>query len=128
MDGVERAFGGANATADALIRVDDGGTATKAAGRFNLNLFLGECLTDIAEGLLWIVFVIEAFFLPCGIIVLLNEDIVFVEGDEFHLVNAFVLIGSRMGDAMQSIGGHFTGGDRVDNKLRTSIDVSADDD
>ena len=41
MDGVERALGGAQAAADALVGVDDRGAAVQAAGGLGAHLLFG---------------------------------------------------------------------------------------
>jgi len=49
MDGIEFAARGADAAADALVLVDDGGAAAKAAGGLFLELLLGEGRSGIME-------------------------------------------------------------------------------
>ena len=50
VDGVERALGGAQAAADALVLVDDARTAAQAARSLGADLLLGERLDVLAEG------------------------------------------------------------------------------
>ena len=51
MDRIKLAAGGAQAAADALVRVYDGHTAAEAAGRLRLDLRLGEGDAVVGEGL-----------------------------------------------------------------------------
>ena len=44
VDGIERALGGAQTAADALVGVDDRGTAAQAAGGLGAHLLLGKGL------------------------------------------------------------------------------------
>lgn len=50
MDGVKRALGGAQAAADALVGVDDRGTAAQAASGLGAHLLLGKGLDVLAKG------------------------------------------------------------------------------
>ena len=50
MDSVKLALGRADAAADALVRVDDAGTAAQTAGCLDFNLILGQRQVRIPEG------------------------------------------------------------------------------
>ena len=125
MDGVERALGGAQAAADALVGVDDRGTATQATGGLGAHLLFGKGLDVLAKRRGLLALAVHVGSLAARVVVALDHDIVAVERGIAALVAADGERGARLHKAMDGHGGLVTGGDGVDGKARTGIDVAA---
>ena len=125
MDGVKRALGGAQATADALVGVDDRGAAAQAAGGLGAHLLFGKGLDVLAKRRGLLALAVHVGNLAARVVVALNHDIVAVERGVAALVAADGERGPRLHKAMDGHGGLVAGGDGIDGKTRTGVDVAA---
>ena len=125
VDGIERALGGAQTAADALVGVDDRGTATQAAGGLGAHLLLGKGLDVLAKGRSLLALAVDMCHLAARVVIALNHDIVAVERGVAALIAADGKRGARLHKTMDGHGGLVTGGDGVDGKARTGVDVAA---
>ena len=125
MDGVERALGGAQAAADALVGVDDRGTATQATGGLGAHLLFGKGLDVLAKGRSLLAVAVNMRHLAARVVIALDHDIVAVERGVAALVAADGERGSRLYKAMDGHGGLVAGGDGIDGKAGASVDVAA---
>ena len=125
MDGVERALGGAQAAADAIVGVDDRGAAAQAAGGLGAHLLLGKGLNILAKRCSLLAFAVHMRNLAARVVVALDHDIVAVERGVAALVAADGERGARLHKAMDGHRGLVTGGDSVDGKAGAGIDVAA---
>ena len=125
MDGVERALGGAQAAADALVGVDDRGTATQATGGLGAHLLFGKGLDVLAKRRGLLALAVHVGNLAARVVVALDHDIVAVERGVAALVAADGERGPRLHKAMDGHGGLVAGSDGIDGKTRTGVDVAA---
>ena len=125
MDGVERALGGAQAAADALVGVDDRGTATQATGGLGAHLLFGKGLDVLAKRRGLLALAVHVGNLAARVVVALDHDVVAVERGVAALVAADGERGARLHKAMDGDGSLVTGGDGVDGKARTGVDIAA---
>ena len=125
MDGVKRALGGAQAAANALVGVDDRGAAAQAAGGLGAHLLLGKGLNILAKRRSLLAFAVHMRNLAARVVVALEHNVVAVERGVAALVAADGERGARLHKAMDGHGGLVTGGDGIDGKARTGIDVAA---
>ena len=125
MDGVKRALGGAQAAADALVGVDDRGTAAQAASGLGAHLLLGKGLDVLAKGRSLLALAVDTCHLAACVVIALNHNIVAVKRGVAALVAADGERGARLHKAMDGHGGLVTGGDGVDSKAGTGVDVAA---
>ena len=127
MDGVELALGGAEAAADALVLVDLGSAAAKAAGGFLAYLLFGEGQAVIGEslGLCSVV----AGNLTRGVVKADGDDGLFlVELDELAAVAAKSQALAGIDEAVQRLCADESGSDGVDGELRPGDKVAAGED
>ena len=125
MDGVERALGGAQTAADTLVGVDDRGATTQAAGGLGAHLLFGKGLDVLAKRRGLLAPAVHVGDLAARVVVALDHDIVAVERGVAALVAADGERGSRLHKAMDGDGGLVTGGDGIDGKARTGVDIAA---
>ena len=125
MDGVERALGGAQAAADALVGVDDRGTATQATGGLGAHLLFGKGLDVLAKGRSLLAVAVNMRHLAARVVIALDHDIVAVERGVAALVAADGERGARLHKAMDGHGGLVAGGDGIDGEAGASIDIAA---
>ena len=125
MDGVKRALGGAQAAADALVGVDDRGTATQATGGLGAYLLLGKGLDVLAKRRGLLALAVHVSNLAARVVVTLDHDIVAVERGVAALVTADGERGARLHKAMDGHRGLVTGGNGIDGKAGASVDVAA---
>ena len=125
MDGVERALGGAQATADALVGVDDRGAAAQAAGGLGAHLLLGKGLNILAKRCSLLALAVHVGNLAARVVVALEHNVVAVERGVAALVAADGERGARLHKAMDGHRGLVAGGDGVDGKAGAGVDVAA---
>ena len=125
MDGVERALGGAQAAADALVGVDDRGAAAQAAGGLGAHLLLGKGLNILAKRRSLLAFAVHMRNLAARVVVALDHDIVAVERGVAALVAADGERGARLHKAMDGHGSLVAGGNGIDGKAGAGVDVAA---
>ena len=125
MDGVERALGGAQAAADALVGVDDRGAAAQAAGGLGAHLFLGKGLDILAKRRSLLAFAVHMRNLAARVVVALEHNVVAVERGVAALIAADGERGARLHKAMDGHRGLVAGGDSVDGKAGAGVDVAA---
>ena len=124
MDGVERALGGAQAAADALVGVDDRGTAAQATGGLGAHLLFGKGLDVLAKRRGLLALAVHVGNLAARVVVALDHDIVAVERSVATLVAADGERRARLHKAMDGHRGLVTSGDSVDGKAGASVDVT----
>ena len=124
MDGIERALGGAQAAADALVGVDDRGAAAQAAGGLGAHLFLGKGLNILAKRRSLLAFAVHMRNLAARVVVALKHNVVAVKCGVAALVAADGERGARLHKAMDGHRSLVTGGDSVDGKAGTSVDIT----
>ena len=124
MDGVERALGGAQAAADALVGVDDRGAAAQAAGSLGAHLFLGKGLDVLAKRRGLLALAVHVDNLAARVVVALEHNVVAVERSVAALIAADGERGARLHKAMDGHRSLVTGGDSVDGKAGASVDVT----
>ena len=125
MDGVERALGGAQAAADALVRVDDRGAAAQAAGGLGAHLLLGKGLNILAKRRSLLAFAVHMRNLAARVVVALEHNVVAVERGVAALIAADGECGARLHKAMDGHRGLVASGDSVDGKAGAGVDVAA---
>lgn len=129
VDGIEFASGGAKSAADALIRIDDGSAAGEASSRLLLHLLFGHSEVSILEGVLIIDLLIHSDLGSASVIVIIDDDVALIEGDEVPSVSSKHLrdvVGAHVSD--QGFSGLMPLGDGIDDEFRTGIDVASDED
>ena len=124
MDGVERALGGAQAAADALVGVDDRGTATQATGGLGAHLLFGKGLDVLAKRRSLLALAVHVGNLAARVVVALEHNVVAVERGVAALIAADGERGARLHKAMDGHRGLVAGGDSVDGKAGASVDVT----
>ena len=125
MDGVERALGGAQAAADALVGVDDRGAAAQATGGLGAHLLLGKGLNILAKRRSLLAFAVHMRNLAARVVVALEHNVVAVERGVAALIAADGERGARLHKAMDGHRGLVAGGDSVDGKAGAGVDVAA---
>ena len=125
VDGIERALGGAQAAADALVGVDDRGTAAQAASGLGAHLFLGKGLDVLAKRRGLLALAVDTCHLAARVVIALDHNIVAVERGVAALVAADSERRARLHKAVDGHSGLVTGGDGVDGKAGTGVDVAA---
>ena len=128
MDRVEHALGGAQAAADAAVRVDDADAAAQAAAGLRLDLLFGEGETVMLEGACLLRIVQDRLTGRAIEAVDAKDQIVLVELVELTQVAALGQALAVLNEAVQGLGAFAAGGNRVDGKLRAGVDVAADED
>ena len=125
MDGVKRALGGAQAAADALVGVDDRGTAAQAASGLGAHLLLGKGLDVLAKGRSLLALAVDTCHLAACVVIALNHNIVAVKRGVAALVAADGERGARLHKAVDGHSSLVTGGDGVDGKAGTGVDIAS---
>ena len=125
VDRVEHAARGAQAAADAAVRIDDRHAAAEAAGCLRLDLLLGEGETVVLEALGLLRVVQDRLTSRRVEAVGAQQDVVLVELVELTQVAADRQALSVIDEAVQGLGALAAGRDRVDRELRAGVDPKA---